>query len=100
MFELFKTCPKTKARLGRLTTPSGVVDTPQFMPVGTCGAVKAMTPDELKSLGVTMILANTYPSICKTGSQFDQESWGIASIYELGSRYFDGFRRISDFQLT
>lgn len=77
MFELFKTCTKTKARLGRLTTASGVIDTPQFMPVGTCGAVKAMTPDELKSLGVTMILANTYHLFVRPGHSLIKNLGGL-----------------------
>jgi queuine tRNA-ribosyltransferase len=48
------------ARRGRLTTPHGVVDTPVFMPVGTQGAVKAMTSRDLEDVGATIILGNTY----------------------------------------
>ncbi|MEI8288381.1 MAG: tRNA guanosine(34) transglycosylase Tgt, partial [Verrucomicrobiota bacterium] len=44
MFELLKTDTATKARLGRLTTAHGVVDTPVYMPVGTQASVKAMDP--------------------------------------------------------
>ena len=47
MFELLKTDAQTKARLGRLTTPHGVVETPIFMPVGTQASVKALDPREL-----------------------------------------------------
>jgi queuine tRNA-ribosyltransferase len=49
-----------KARAGRLTLAHGVVETPIFMPVGTYGTVKAMTPDELVGLGAQIILGNTY----------------------------------------
>ena len=49
-----------RARLGRLVTPHGPVDTPQFMPVGTQATVKALTPGDLRSAGVQMILGNTY----------------------------------------
>ncbi|MEO8247337.1 MAG: tRNA guanosine(34) transglycosylase Tgt [Chloroflexota bacterium] len=49
-----------RARLGRLVTPHGVVDTPQFMPVGTQATVKALAPGDLRSAGAQMILANTY----------------------------------------
>ncbi|MFQ5415114.1 MAG: tRNA-guanine transglycosylase, partial [Phycisphaerae bacterium] len=49
-----------RARCGRLTTPHGQVDTPVFMPVGTAGTVKGVTPDQLRATGTPMILANTY----------------------------------------
>jgi queuine tRNA-ribosyltransferase len=48
------------ARRGRLTLPHGVVDTPAFMPVGTYGTVKAMSPEELKGLGAQIVLGNTF----------------------------------------
>ncbi len=60
MFELLKTDAASRARLGRLTTPRGVIDTPAFMPVGTQGSVKALDPRELREMGVQIILANTY----------------------------------------
>ena len=50
MFELLKTDASSKARLGRLTTPHGVVDTPVFMSVGTQGSVKAIDPRELREM--------------------------------------------------
>jgi queuine tRNA-ribosyltransferase len=48
------------ARRGRLALPHGVVDTPAFMPVGTYGTVKAMSPQELKGLGAQIVLGNTF----------------------------------------
>jgi queuine tRNA-ribosyltransferase len=60
MFELFKTDPSSRARLGRLTTTRGVIDTPAFMPVGTQGSVKALDPRELAEMGTQIILGNTY----------------------------------------
>ena len=48
MFELLKVDPNSKARLGRLTTAHGLVDTPVFMSVGTQGSVKALDPRELR----------------------------------------------------
>ncbi|MEA3163457.1 MAG: queuine tRNA-ribosyltransferase [Verrucomicrobiota bacterium] len=59
-FELLKTDASSRARRGRLTTRHGIVETPIFMPVGTQGTVKAMTPDELSSVGAQIILGNTY----------------------------------------
>ena len=60
MFEILKKDPKSKARLGLLSTPHGVINTPAFMPIGTKGAVKALTSDELVDVGAEVILANTY----------------------------------------
>jgi queuine tRNA-ribosyltransferase len=60
MFELLKTDGQSKARLGRLTTPHGVIDTPMFMPVGTQASVKALDPRELREMGTQIILGNTY----------------------------------------
>ena len=60
MFELLKTDTTTKARLGKLTTAHGVVDTPVYMPVGTQASVKAMDPRELHECGTQIILGNTY----------------------------------------
>src|SRR5687767_11718330 len=48
------------ARRGTLTLPHGVVDTPAFMPVGTYGTVKAMSPVELRDLGAHIVLGNTF----------------------------------------
>jgi queuine tRNA-ribosyltransferase len=60
MFELLKTDPSSRARLGRVTTTRGVIDTPAFMPVGTQGSVKALDPRELDEMGTQIILGNTY----------------------------------------
>ena len=57
-FELLKA--DGDARRGRITFRRGVIDTPAFMPVGTYGSVKAMTPEELEGLGAEIILGNTF----------------------------------------
>jgi queuine tRNA-ribosyltransferase len=56
------------ARLGTLTTAHGVVETPAFMPVGTYGTVKAMTPEELEGLGAQIILGNTFHLLLRPGA--------------------------------
>jgi len=56
------------ARTGRFSTPHGVVETPQFMPVGTLASVKALDPEDLTRLGATMILANAYHLHLRPGS--------------------------------
>ncbi|MFP4054498.1 MAG: tRNA guanosine(34) transglycosylase Tgt [Phycisphaerae bacterium] len=55
------------ARRGRLHTPHGVVQTPVFMPVGTCGTIKGVTPDHVAAAGSKMILANTYHLLLRPG---------------------------------
>jgi queuine tRNA-ribosyltransferase len=55
------------ARVGSLATAHGVVDTPAFMPVGTYGTVKAMTPEELEGLGAQIILGNTFHLLLRPG---------------------------------
>jgi queuine tRNA-ribosyltransferase len=59
----------TRARLGRLTLPHGIVDTPQFMPVGTNATVKALSPDDLVDAGASIILANTYHLYLRPGQE-------------------------------
>jgi queuine tRNA-ribosyltransferase len=59
-FELLSRDPETRARRGRLRLGGAVIETPVFMPVGTQATVKAMTPEQLESLGVEILLCNTY----------------------------------------
>jgi queuine tRNA-ribosyltransferase len=67
MFELVAQDRQTKARHGRLTTAHGVVDTPAFMPVGTQGTVKAVTPRELRELKAEIVLGNSYHLFVRPG---------------------------------
>src|SRR4051812_43793787 len=55
------------ARRGVMTTPHGTIDTPAFMPVGTQGAVKAITQRDLESLGAQIVLGNTYHLYLRPG---------------------------------
>ena len=57
------------ARRGRLTFDRGIVETPAFMPVGTYGTVKAMTPEELKDIGAQIILGNTFHLMLRPGTE-------------------------------
>ena len=59
----------SRARLGRLTLPHGVIETPQFMPVGTNATVKALDPADLREAGATIILANTYHLYLRPGHE-------------------------------
>lgn len=67
MFELLATDSNSKARRGRLTTAHGVIETPAFMPVGTQGTVKAVSPRELRELEAQIILGNTYHLFVRPG---------------------------------
>ena len=77
LFQLEKTCPKTGARAGTLTTPHGSVPTPLFVPVGSQGAVKTLTPHDLKSLGVGMVLANAYHLYLRPGIETIRRLGGL-----------------------
>jgi queuine tRNA-ribosyltransferase len=65
------------ARRGRLTLDRGVIDTPAFMPVGTYGTVKAMTPEELESLGAQIILGNTFHLMLRPGTEVINAHGGL-----------------------
>ena len=77
MFELLKTDPQTKARLGKLTTAHGVVDTPVFMSVGTQASVKALDPRELHEMGTQIILGNTYHLNLRPGLDIIRAAGGL-----------------------
>jgi len=77
MFELLKTDTTTKARLGKLTTAHGVVDTPVYMPVGTQASVKAMDPRELHECGTQIILGNTYHLNIRPGLEVITAAGGL-----------------------
>lgn len=76
-FTLHKTCSRTRARLGTVHTPHGDIQTPIFMPVGTRGTVKAMSPAELEDLNAQVILGNTYHLLLKPGPDLIREFGGL-----------------------
>src|SRR5699024_8390094 len=65
------------ARRGRVHLPHGSMETPAFMPVGTYGTVKAMTPEELVELGAEIILGNTFHLMLRPGTQVVSEHGGL-----------------------
>src|SRR5438094_2022197 len=67
MFELVAQDRESKARRGRIATTHGVLDTPAFMPIGTQGAVKGVSPQELRELRAQIILGNTYHLFVRPG---------------------------------
>ena len=74
------------ARCARLHLPHGTVDTPAFMPVGTYGTVKAMTPGELEALGAQIVLGNTFHLSLRPGAE-------IVSLHKHGLHGFMGWQR-------
>jgi len=76
-FRLIKTCPRSKARAGELLTPRGVVSTPVFLPVASQGAIKTLTPEEVKGLGIAMVLANTYHLYLRPGISVIERVGGL-----------------------
>jgi queuine tRNA-ribosyltransferase len=77
MFELLATDPASKARRGRLTTAHGVIETPAFMPVGTQGSVKAVSPAELREMEAQIILGNTYHLFVRPGMEVMRHFGGL-----------------------
>lgn len=75
MFELLAV--RDGVRRGKLTLPGGQVDTPTFMPVGTYGSVKAVTPQNLKDLGAQIILGNAFHLMLRPGMDIIQEQGGL-----------------------
>ena len=76
-YEIIKECKQTGARIGRFTTPHGVIETPVFMPVGTQATVKAMSPEELKEIGAQIILSNTYHLFLRPGHELIRSAGGL-----------------------
>lgn len=76
-YELIKTCKQSGARLGRLHTPHGTIETPAFMPVGTQATVKTMSPEELKHMDAQIILSNTYHLFLRPGHDLVKRAGGL-----------------------
>jgi queuine tRNA-ribosyltransferase len=76
-FEVLYTDSNSAARQGVLTTPHGRVETPVFMPVATAGAVKGITPEQLKQTGTNTVLANTYHLLLRPGPEAVEKSGGL-----------------------
>ena len=74
------------ARRGRMHLPHGVVETPAFMPVGTYGTVKAMTPEELVALGADIVLGNTFHLMLRPGAD-------VVALHRDGLHGFMGWER-------
>ena len=74
-FEILKR--SGKSRLGKLHTKHGVIDTPAFMPVGTCATVKAMMPESVAAAGAQILLGNTYHLMLRPGADLVEKMGGL-----------------------
>ncbi|MBI5701454.1 tRNA guanosine(34) transglycosylase Tgt [Candidatus Saganbacteria bacterium] len=76
-FEVFKKSKRSKARVGKIYTDHGVVETPIFMPVGTQATVKTMSPRDLNEVQSQIILSNTYHLYLRPGHELIKEAGGL-----------------------
>ena len=76
-YTITKECPETRARAGHFNTGHGDVKTPVFMPVGTLGTVKALSPEDLKTSGAQIILGNTYHLYLRPGCEVIEQFSGL-----------------------
>src|SRR5438477_4136353 len=102
--------PHSHARAGCIHTAHGTIDTPVFMPVGTQATVKAVSPDDLRSVGAQIILSNTYHLYLRSGAGLIEELGGLHGfmawdgpvmtdsggfqVFSLGSALRDGVGKI------
>jgi queuine tRNA-ribosyltransferase len=107
MFEFVVEATSGAARAGTLTLPHGSVETPLFMPVGTQGTVRALSPNDLRAAGATMVLANTYHLHVRPGEQVVEKLGGLHRFMAWdrplltdsgGFQVFslEGFRRVDE----
>ncbi len=102
-FEILSRDPSSNARSGRIHTAHGTVDTPVFMPVGTAGSVKSLSPDELESIGARIILGNTYhlylrpgdERIARLGGLHEFMSWDRSILTDSGGFQVFSLARIN-----
>ena len=107
MFEFEIEAQSGPARTGRLTLPHGSVETPVFMPVGTQGTVRALSPNDLRAAGATLVLANTYHLHVRPGEQVVARlgalhrfmAWDRPLLTDSGGFQvfsLEGFRRVDE----
>src|SRR5437879_4084731 len=107
MFEFRIDATSGPARAGRLTLPHGTVETPAFMPVGTQGTVRALSPQDLRAVGAELVLANTYhlhvrpgeTVVAKLGGLHRFMAWDRPLLTDSGGFQvfsLEGFRRVSE----
>ncbi len=76
-FEIFYTSKKSRARVGKITTPHGVIDTPNFVGVGTNGTLKALDNATVQEIGLQLMFCNTYHLMLQPGTEVVKEAGGL-----------------------
>ena len=76
-FDITHTDPKSGARLGRLKTPHGEIETPNYIFCGTKAAIKALSPDQVREAKTDIILANTYHLMLQPGAELIEKMGGL-----------------------
>ena len=76
-FTVDKSCSKTSARIGSISTAHGTINTPAFMPIGTYAAIKTLSTDEIKKLNYNLILSNTYHLYLRPGVEILEKFKGL-----------------------
>jgi queuine tRNA-ribosyltransferase len=79
-FELLYTSKKSRARVGRIHTPHGIIDTPNFVPVGTNATLKALDTVTADKLGVQLMFCNTYHLMLQPGTDIIRQAGGLHSF--------------------
>ena len=79
-FQITQKDKRSKARAGIIKTPHGDIETPQFIPVGTQGSVKAIAPRDLREMGAQVVLANTYHLHLRPGEDLVEKFGGLAKF--------------------
>lgn len=81
-FEVLYQSKKSRARIGRITTPHGVIDTPNFVPVGTNGTLKAVDSAYSDELGIQLMFCNTYHLMLHPGTELIKQAGGLHSFMQ------------------
>lgn len=76
-FEVLHTSTKSRARVGKITTPHGIIDTPNFVGVGTNGTLKALDNASVQEIGLQLMFCNTYHLVLQPGTQVIREAGGL-----------------------
>ncbi|XP_050306850.1 queuine tRNA-ribosyltransferase catalytic subunit [Anthonomus grandis grandis] len=103
IFEIIGECKTTKARVAKMTLPHGPVDTPVFMPVGTQGTLKGMLPEQLKSMGLQIMLSNTYHLGTRPGIEILKKAGGLHKFMNWNGNLLTdsgGFQMVSLLKLA
>ncbi len=79
-FKIIHQDQKSRARIGELHTPHGIVQTPAFVPVGTQATVKSLTPQDLRDIGVQILFGNTYHLHLRPGEEIVEKFGGLGKF--------------------